>query len=91
MIRISFIISFVIRFYCYHLNRLYDEYINNICNRLLGYWNAKAGKDAYQICQMLYITYTPIGRFGISKTNSRGESLLDFAEKYKLVISNILI
>ena len=51
---------------------------------VLGDWNAKAGEDAYPIWQ------NAIGRFGLGKTNSRGERLLEFAEKHKFVISNTL-
>ena len=51
---------------------------------ILGDWNAKSGEDAYQICPNV------IGRFGIGKTNSRRERLLEFAKKHKLVISYTL-
>ena len=43
---------------------------------ILGDWNEKVDKYAYQISPNI------IGHFGISKTNSRGERLLEFAEKY---------
>ena len=47
-----------------------------------GDWNAKVGKHVqWNGC---------IGRFGIGILNDREQSLLKFAEKYKLFIANTL-
>ena len=51
---------------------------------ILGDWNAKAGTDAHTIWP------NTIGRFGHGSTNSRGERLLEFAEKHKFVLANTL-
>ena len=45
-----------------------------------GDWNAKVGKDAtWNGC---------VGRFGTGSMNERGQRLLEFAERHKLVIAN---
>ena len=47
-----------------------------------GDWNAKVGKDTtWNRC---------VGRFGIGNINERGQILLEFAERHKLVIANTL-
>ena len=52
---------------------------------ILGNWNAKnAGEDAH------IIWHNSIGRFGHGSTNYRGDRLLEFAEKYKIVLANTL-
>ena len=47
-------------------------------------WNAKVGVDAHATWP------NEVGRFGNDITNERGERLLEFADKYKLLLSNTM-
>ena len=48
---------------------------------ILGDFNAKVGKTA---------TSTSIGKYGLGKTNERGELLIGFCEKHQLTIMNTI-
>ncbi|XP_063601118.1 craniofacial development protein 2-like [Penaeus indicus] len=49
-----------------------------------GDWNCQIGSDTYEDWK------GTVGKFGLRRTNERGERALEFAERYKLVIANTL-
>ena len=51
----------------------------------MGDCNAKAGNDGHLAWP------NTIGRFSNESTNERGERVLEFADKYKLLLANILV
>ena len=51
---------------------------------IMGDWNAKVGVDAHATWP------NAVGRFGNDITNERGERLLEYANKNKLLLSNTM-